>query len=183
MVPTIDAALLKSRIAPPRGSHRRNREPADRGATQPAQVGLADHAKAARLRHRLSVGTRLDTFAAIAEQAPAEVQFLSAIADALQGQVYAQNFARRYGRLARGRATAHRGDRCVRGGIAGRVNGSADRVWGVYEQQLPRRTNPRVPDPLSAVAARPSVLAVGACSASPPLTKEELFALEPLYLR
>jgi tRNA threonylcarbamoyladenosine biosynthesis protein TsaB len=49
----------------------------------------------------------------------------------------------------------------------------------VYESQLPN-TTPRVPEP-DREARIESVFAVG--RRLPPLTREELFALEPLYLR
>jgi tRNA threonylcarbamoyladenosine biosynthesis protein TsaB len=120
----------------------------------------------------------VDTFAAIAEQVPRESRFATVIADALQGQVYAQHFDRRnddWDSL---------GSLCIctvgefaAGLLAGEwVSGPG---VGVYEDRIPG-ANPRVPEP-DREARIQSVLAVGLRQV--PLTKEELFALEPLYLR
>jgi tRNA threonylcarbamoyladenosine biosynthesis protein TsaB len=120
----------------------------------------------------------VDTFAAIAEQTPAEAQLVCVIADALQGEVYAQEFARRNGGwhpstplriLAVGEFTA---------GLTEGALVSGPGV-GVYDSMIPRG-NPRVPE-ADRAARIESVLAVGL--RLPPVTKEELFALEPLYLR
>jgi tRNA threonylcarbamoyladenosine biosynthesis protein TsaB len=120
----------------------------------------------------------VDTFAAIAEQAPPEAKRVWVVADALQGQVYAQLFARgadswasasvlRILTIAKWVASLPAGDWVSGPGV------------DVYESQIPD-VNPRVvgADRLPRVE---SVLAVGLRLS--PLTKEEVFALEPLYLR
>jgi tRNA threonylcarbamoyladenosine biosynthesis protein TsaB len=120
----------------------------------------------------------VDTFAAIAEQAPADARTLSVIADALQGQVYAQGFARDPDGW---RATGPLHIAAL-GAYAAALTGGE---WvsgpgaGVYDRELPA-ANPRVPeaDREPRVA---SVLAVGLRLA--PLTRADVFALEPLYLR
>lgn len=120
----------------------------------------------------------VDTFAAIAEQAPADAQFVSVISDALQGQVYAQHFARRHdGWRAEGLLHI-----ATVGEFAARLP-AGEWLSGpgviVYDGQLPS-ANPRVPE-ADRESRIESVFAVGLRLA--PLTKEELFALEPLYLR
>jgi tRNA threonylcarbamoyladenosine biosynthesis protein TsaB len=173
MVPTIDAMLSAESLRPADLTGVMvSRGP---GSYTGLRVGLAT-AKALAY----AVGCQLravDTFAAIAEQVPAEARFVSVIADALQGQVYAQRFARHDG---------WRAERPLHITTAGAF--AADLITGewlsgpgvsVYDGQLPG-TNPR-----AAGADREprveSVFAVGLRLA--PLTREELFALEPLYLR
>jgi tRNA threonylcarbamoyladenosine biosynthesis protein TsaB len=120
----------------------------------------------------------VDTFAAVADQAPAEASVLSVIADALQGQVYSQRFARGPG----GWCAAGPLRIAALGAVTAEL-GAGEWVSGpgveVYEGALPV-TNPRVPT----TAREPrveSVLTVGLRLA--PLTREAVFALEPLYLR
>jgi tRNA threonylcarbamoyladenosine biosynthesis protein TsaB len=120
----------------------------------------------------------VDTFAAIAEQAPAAARTVWAIADALRNQVYAQQFARRANGwrpvdelriVPVGEWTAK-----LRTGEA--ISGPGVTVYAAH---IPRSC------PVVAEADREprveSVFAVG--SKLPPLTRAELFALEPLYLR
>lgn len=120
----------------------------------------------------------VDTFAAIAEQAPAEAVFLSVIADALQGQVYAQHFARRHDGW---RAESPLRIATVGEFAAGLTGGEWLSGPGVaaYDGQLPT-ANPRVAEADREPRVE-SVLRVGLRLA--PLSKAELFALEPLYLR
>jgi tRNA threonylcarbamoyladenosine biosynthesis protein TsaB len=174
MVPTIDAILKAEGLRPTDLTGIvASRGP---GSYTGLRVGLAT-AKA--LAYATGCELRaVDTFAAIAEQALADAWFQTVIADALQGQVYAQHFARR-----------HDGWRAERPLQIATVGAFAAQLtageWlsgpgvAVYDGQLPA-TNPR-----AAVSDREarieSVLAVGLRLA--PLTKEELFALEPLYLR
>jgi tRNA threonylcarbamoyladenosine biosynthesis protein TsaB len=120
----------------------------------------------------------VDTFAAIAEQVSRESQFVSVIADALQGQVYAQHFAHRH--------DGWRAEGVLHIALVGAFAASLPAgEWisgpgvSVYDSQLPS-TNPRAPEADREPRVE-SVFAVGL--RLPPLTKEELFALEPLYLR
>ncbi|WP_439630271.1 tRNA (adenosine(37)-N6)-threonylcarbamoyltransferase complex dimerization subunit type 1 TsaB [Gemmata sp.] len=120
----------------------------------------------------------VDTFAAVAEQAPAEAPGVWVIADALQGQVYAQRFDRTatgWVPFAELRIVAV--DECVPWLAGGAwVSGPGVKV---YAERLPTDC-PRVaeadrePRVESLFAVAPRV---------PPLTREEVFALEPLYLR
>lgn len=119
-----------------------------------------------------------DTFAAIAEQAPADAHHVWVIADALQGQVYAQRFARRPDDWFPATALQIVAAGAFAAGLA-----EGDWVSGpgveVYAEVLPQScARVAEADRLPRVA---SVLAVGL--RLPPLTREELFALEPLYLR
>jgi tRNA threonylcarbamoyladenosine biosynthesis protein TsaB len=174
MVPTIDALLKAEAIRPTDLTGVMvSRGP---GSYTGLRVGLMT-AKALAY----STGWQLravDAFAALAEQAPAEVQSLSVIADALQGQVYAQKFARRPEGL-RAAGPLHIAAISV---FAAELPGG-EWVSGpgvsAYDQQLPD-ANPRVPEGDREPRVE-SVLAVGL--RLPPLTREELFALEPLYLR
>jgi tRNA threonylcarbamoyladenosine biosynthesis protein TsaB len=119
----------------------------------------------------------VDTFAAIAEQAPPEATKLWVIADALQGQVYAQPFTRVDGGWNAGElrieAVTEWLPRCEAGAW---VSGPGVKV---YDDRIPRDC-PRVSES-DRDAHLESMFAVG--SRQPPLTREELFRLEPLYLR
>ena len=174
MVPTVDAMLAAEALRPAdltgvivsRGP----------GSYTGLRVGLAT-AKALAY----AVGCQLraaDTFAAVAEQVPAEAQFVTVIADALQGQVYAQHFAHRHdGWRAEGPLHIAAVGAFAANLIAGEwLSGPG---VGVYDGQLPT-ANPRAAEADREPRVE-SVLAVGL--RLPPLTKEELFALEPLYLR
>ena len=119
-----------------------------------------------------------DTFAAIAEQAPAEAHYVWVIADALQGQVYAQRFARRHDGWLAANALQIVAAGAFAAGLA-----AGDWVSGpgveVYADVLPPScARVAEADRLPRVE---SVLADGL--RLPPLTRDELFALEPLYLR
>jgi tRNA threonylcarbamoyladenosine biosynthesis protein TsaB len=174
LVPTIDALLKREslRSADLTGVMV-SRGP---GSYTGLRVGLAT-AKA--LAYATGCQLRaVDTFAAIAEQAPADVQALSVLADALQGQVYTQPFARR--------PEGWRAKDPLQIELVGVfAAGLPPTEWvggpgvSVYDQQLPG-ANPRVPE-ADREPRIESVLAVGL--RLPPLTREELFALEPLYLR
>ena len=103
------------------------------------RVGLAT-AKA--LAYALDCQLRaVDTFAAIAHQVPAAAQLVTVIADALQGQVYAQHFAHRHDGW---RAEGHLHIAPVGAFAAGLIVGE----WlsgpgvSVYDGQLPA-ANPR----------------------------------------
>jgi tRNA threonylcarbamoyladenosine biosynthesis protein TsaB len=120
----------------------------------------------------------VDTFAAIAEQAPAEATSVWVVADALQKQVYIQ----RFDRTATGWAPFQ--ELCI-GAVDEWLNWlpAGVHVSGpgvtVYADNIPQTCH------IVAEADREpraeSVFAVGLRVA--PLSKEELFALEPLYLR
>jgi tRNA threonylcarbamoyladenosine biosynthesis protein TsaB len=120
----------------------------------------------------------VDTFAAIAEQAPAEAEQVWVIADALQGEIYIQRFARGAGGWAA--ADELRIDRAedwlnrVTPGtwVSGPgVKVCADRIPPACPVVVEADREPRIE----------SVFAVGA--RQPALSREEMFALEPLYLR
>jgi len=120
----------------------------------------------------------VDTFSAIAEQAHAKIHDQWIIADALQGQVYRQRFTRSGTQWQA--ADGLRIDR-VEDWLALVTPG----VWisgpGVlaYADRIPKEC-PLVPEP--DIAARiTSVFVVGATRV--PVTRAELFSLEPLYLR
>jgi tRNA threonylcarbamoyladenosine biosynthesis protein TsaB len=120
----------------------------------------------------------VDTFAAIAEQAPKEANSVWVIADALQNQVYVQRFNRT--------PTGWKPFQELRiGAVDEWLNWLSAGAWvsgpgvAVYENKVPLDC-PRVPQP-NREARIESVFAVGL--RLPPLTREELFALEPLYLR
>ena len=120
------------------------------------------------------------TFAAIAEQAPAEARHVWVIADALQGQCTSSG-SRGAGERAWAAADELRIDRgggVVELGRAGRVD-ERPGGEGVRRPQSRRRI-PLVPEADREPRVE-SVFAVGLGLA--PLTREELFALEPLYLR
>jgi tRNA threonylcarbamoyladenosine biosynthesis protein TsaB len=118
------------------------------------------------------------TSAAIAEQAPSEANVLWVVADALQGQVYTQRFARTAGR----RVPA---DELQIGPVDEWLNRLPAAVWvsgpgvRVYEDRIPQTCH-LVDEP----NREPSVAGLFAAGRGlPPATREELFALEPLYLR
>jgi tRNA threonylcarbamoyladenosine biosynthesis protein TsaB len=120
----------------------------------------------------------VDTFAAIAEQAPPEAQKLWVIADALQGQIYLLRFAR----SAEGWVP---GDELRIEAAEDSLSRAAAGTWvtgpGVklYAERIPKDC-PLVPE----VDREPRVESVFAVGAKlTPLTREEMFALEPLYLR
>lgn len=121
----------------------------------------------------------VDTFAAIAQQSPADAHLVWVIADALQGQVYAQEFARRHENWLPANAL-----RILPVGEFAASLAPGNLVSGpgvaVYDGQIPQ-ANPRVPES-DREARVESVFAVG-LRLIQPLTGEELFALEPLYLR
>ncbi len=120
----------------------------------------------------------VDTFAAIAEQTPANANHVWVVADALQGLVYAQQYVWRHeGWLAANQLQILNANTFAAGLAVG------DWVTGpgvsVHDAQIPP-ANPRAVEAerFSRVA---SVFAVG--RRLRPVTKEELFSLEPLYLR
>lgn len=174
MVPTIDALLRAESLRPADLTGIMvSRGP---GSYTGLRVGLAT-AKA--LAYALGCQLRaVDTFAAIAEQVPKEAQFVTVIADALQGQVYAQHY--RWGHDDR-RTLEPLRILAVGALAAGLIEGEWLTGPGVsaYDGQLPR-ANPRTPEADREPRVE-SVLAVGL--KLPPLTKEDVFALEPLYLR
>jgi tRNA threonylcarbamoyladenosine biosynthesis protein TsaB len=120
----------------------------------------------------------VDTFAAIAEQAPPEPREVWVIADALQGKIYLQRFARAEGGWAA--ADELRIDRAEEW-----LNRVAPGTWvtgpgvKVLTDRIPQ-TCPLAPEADREPRVE-SVFAVG--SRLTPLTREGLFALEPLYLR
>lgn len=120
----------------------------------------------------------VDTFAAIAAQAPAEVEHVWVVADALQEQVYIQRFDRGpSGRAPFQELRIDRVDESLHRLPAGvwvtgpGVSKYADRIPQTCVLAPEGDREPRVE----------SVCAVG--SRLTPLTREEMFALEPLYLR
>jgi len=120
----------------------------------------------------------VDTFAAIAVQAPAEAQKLWVIADALQGQIYLRRFARSAdGWVPEDELRIEQAEDCLKQADA--------KTWitgpGVkpYADRIPTEC-PLVPEADREPRVE-SVFAVG--SKLTPLSREEMFALEPLYLR
>lgn len=120
----------------------------------------------------------VDTFAAIAAQAPPEAENLWVIADALQGQVYAQRFARTDGAWVA--VDELRIDQ-----VEDWLNWAASGTWmsgpgvKVHDARIPADC-PRVAE----ADREPRVESLFAvASRVPALSREELFALEPLYLR
>lgn len=175
LVPTIDAMLKAESLRPADLTGVMvSRGP---GSYTGLRVGLAT-AKA--LAYATGCELRaVDTFAAIAVQASAEAKQVWVIADALQNQVYAQEFALRHdGWLPSSQLAIWPVGEWIAKRLPVGVHVSGPGV-SVYESQLPS-TTPRVPEP-DREARIESVFAVGLRRT--PLTREELFALEPLYLR
>jgi tRNA threonylcarbamoyladenosine biosynthesis protein TsaB len=120
----------------------------------------------------------IDTFAAIAEQAPAEAEQLWVIADALQGQMYLQPFARQGTVwLAQDELRIVPAERWLPSAPPG-IYLSGPGV-AVYAHLIPSECM-LVPQPNREPWVQ-SLFAVGRRFS--PLTRAELFALEPLYLR
>jgi tRNA threonylcarbamoyladenosine biosynthesis protein TsaB len=120
----------------------------------------------------------VETFAAIAAQAPKEAGSVWVIADALQGQVYSQHFFREQNLWSPAEEL--------------RIEPIAD--WSARVKEGEWVSGPgvssyedRVPDSISIVSEvdrRPSIESVFAVARRVrPLSGVELFALEPLYLR
>jgi tRNA threonylcarbamoyladenosine biosynthesis protein TsaB len=120
----------------------------------------------------------VDTLAAITEQAPAEAKDLWVIADALQNHVYAQHFAQRTdGWRAVDELRISSLDEWLLLVDSGTwLSGPGVTV---YAARLPSSAR-RVPEGDREPRVE-TVFAVG--QRLPPLTRAELFALEPLYLR
>lgn len=119
------------------------------------------------------------TFSAIAHQSPPDANHVWVVADALQGQVYSQRFARRHDGWLPDNALQIQ----AVGEFAARVIAGdwlSGPGLGVYDAQLPG-ANPRVVESDREPRVE-SVFAVGKRLCAP-VTREELFALEPLYLR
>lgn len=121
----------------------------------------------------------VDTFAAIAMQTPAEADRLWVIADALQNQIYLQRFTR----ATSGKWAPEDELRIER--VDEWLNGAASGTWmtgpgvKVYADRIPSNCS-CVPEADREPRVE-SVFAVGLTM--PSLTREQLFALEPLYLR
>jgi tRNA threonylcarbamoyladenosine biosynthesis protein TsaB len=116
------------------------------------------------------------TFAAIAEQAPAEARVQGVIADALQGMVYIQRFERADRWAAADELRIERADGCLPRIVDGWVNGPgvvmfADKIPPTCQWVPEADREPTVEGLFRAGQGIPGV------------TREELFALEPLYLR
>jgi tRNA threonylcarbamoyladenosine biosynthesis protein TsaB len=120
----------------------------------------------------------VDTFAAIAVQTPAEARSVWVVADALQEQLYVQRFTRNGSDWFAADAL-----RIVP--VGDWLNSAAPGTWvtgpgvKVYAERIPRSC-PLVPE-ADREPRVGSVFAVGL--KLPPLSRGELFALEPLYLR
>jgi tRNA threonylcarbamoyladenosine biosynthesis protein TsaB len=127
-----------------------------------------------------AVGCQLravDTFAAVAEQAPAEAERVWVIADALQGQVYVQGYTRTtsgWGAADSLRILAF--EEWLPHASGAWVSGPGVTV---YADRIPKDC--RLVQEADREPRVESVFAVGA--RLPALSREELFALEPLYLR
>lgn len=175
IVPTIDAMLRAESLRPPNLTGVMvSRGP---GSYTGLRVGLAT---AKSLAYAAGCQLRaVDTFTAIAEQAPAEAGQLWVIADALQNQIYMQRFSR--GEDGLWSPVAAISVVAVEEWLPWAVEGTwiSGPGLSVYEHRIPAEC-PRVPE-ADREARIESVFAVGL--RLPPLAKEELFALEPLYLR
>ena len=120
----------------------------------------------------------VDTFAAIAEQTPAEAKRVWVIADALQGQVYVQRFDRQGEQWTPAQelriGAADEWLNWLQAGAS--VSGPG---VDTYADSIPQDC--LVVPEADRLPRVESVYAVG--RGLTPLTKEEVFALEPLYLR
>jgi tRNA threonylcarbamoyladenosine biosynthesis protein TsaB len=117
------------------------------------------------------------TFAAIAEQAPAEARHVWVIADALQGMIYAERFDHRDGQWVSAdplRITPA-GEGLSRLPAGAWVSGPG---VAIHAEGIRHATVVPEPDRHPRVE---SVVRVGL--RLPPVTRDELFRLEPLYLR
>jgi tRNA threonylcarbamoyladenosine biosynthesis protein TsaB len=129
-----------------------------------------------------ALGCRLvpvPTFAAIAERAPAEAGHLWVIADALQGQLYLQRFAR--DSVGRWQPTDElridRAEDCLPRIAPGTwVSGPGVKA---YADRIPP-ANPVVPEPDREPSVESLLRAVQGVA---PVSRDKLFHLEPLYLR
>lgn len=174
LVPAIDGLLRAEALAPrDLAGVIAGRGP---GSYTGLRVGLST-AKA--LAYALGCELRaIDTFAAVAEQAPADAGSVWVIADALQEQVYVQRFDRTG-------AGWEPFQELRIGTVDEWLNGLPRGAWvsgpgvSAYDARIPPDC-PRVPEPDREPRVE-SALAVGARVR--PLTRDELFALEPLYLR
>lgn len=118
------------------------------------------------------------TFAAIAEQAPAEAEELTVVADALQGMIYIQSFHRsETGWAATDDLRIDRADAWL--------PRTPDDVWlsgpgvRVYPNLIPQAA--KLVSEADRDPRMESVWLAG--RRQPPVAREELFRLEPLYLR
>jgi tRNA threonylcarbamoyladenosine biosynthesis protein TsaB len=120
----------------------------------------------------------VDTFAAIAAHAPVEADRLWVIADALQNHIYIQRFARVAGKeLVPEELRIERVQESVKQAVPGTwMSGPGVKV---YADHLPKHC-PCVPEADREPRVE-SVFEVG--RHLPPLSREQMFALEPLYLR
>jgi tRNA threonylcarbamoyladenosine biosynthesis protein TsaB len=128
-----------------------------------------------------AIGCKLiavDTFAAIAEQAPAQANSLWVMGDALQGHIYLQRFTRgESGWSAADELRIERAEDWLNGATAGTwmtgpgLKAHANRIPQTYLLVPEADRDPRI-EILFEVGAKLT-----------PLTREEMFALEPLYLR
>jgi tRNA threonylcarbamoyladenosine biosynthesis protein TsaB len=116
------------------------------------------------------------TFAAVAEQAPAEARVVWVIADALQGMVYVQRFERAGRWAATDELRIEGADECLSRMADGWVSGPGVAVYGDRIPPSCRLVQEADREPTAAglFRAGQGVAAV---------TCGELFALEPLYLR
>ena len=116
------------------------------------------------------------TFAAIAELAPAELGGVDVVSDGLQGLVYCQRYERRGGVMT---ATNALGILTLADWVAtgpAAVSGPGVTLADAALDASVTRASPELRMPTAA-----SLFAAGRGVA--PVTREELFALEPLYLR
>jgi tRNA threonylcarbamoyladenosine biosynthesis protein TsaB len=127
------------------------------------------------------------TFAAIAEQAPADANVLWVIADALQGQVYFQRFERspESGRLVPSHPHLWQGQVQI-GPAEEWLNWLPAGVWvsGPGVKVYADRNIPPTCNLVPEADREPSVAGLFTAGLGlAPVSREELFALEPLYLR